>query len=72
MTISESTIATNPLPTQPDIQYHPDREKWHTRTARRLQEDPTLPSTPLPQEFPKKLDSPLVWEGKDWQGEHQW
>ncbi|RDB26162.1 hypothetical protein Hypma_006209 [Hypsizygus marmoreus] len=64
---TEHTIAT-----QPDITYHPDREKWHARTARRLAEDPSLPSTPLPEGFPKKLDSPLVWEGKDWQDEKQW
>ena len=53
----------------PDIEYHPNREKWHVRTARRLLEDPSLPTTPLPTGFPKKLDSPLVWEGKDWQSE---
>ncbi|KAF9465454.1 taurine catabolism dioxygenase TauD [Collybia nuda] len=56
----------------PDITYHPDREKWYARTARRLAENPSLPSTPLPAGFPTKLDSPLVWEGKDWHDEKQW
>lgn len=57
---------------QPDITYQPDRDKWQARTARRLAENPSLLSTPLPEGFPKKLDSPLVWEGKDWQSEKQW
>ena len=57
---------------QPDISYTPDREKWLKRTSKRLAENPTLLSTPLPKEFPRKLDSPLVWEGKDWKDESQW
>ncbi|KAG6809387.1 hypothetical protein H0H92_000456 [Tricholoma furcatifolium] len=56
----------------PDIEYRPDYAKWQARTARRLREDPTLPNTPLPDGFPKRLDSPLVWEGKEWQDESQW
>lgn len=59
-------------PKQPDIQYHPDELKWKARTARRLTEDPTLPSAPLPQGFPAKVESPLVWEGKDWKSEKEW
>ncbi|KAF8875077.1 taurine catabolism dioxygenase TauD [Gymnopilus junonius] len=58
--------------TQPDVSYHPDREKWEQRTAKRLAEDPSLTSTPLPEGFPKKAESPLVWEGKDWKNEAQW
>ncbi|KAG6873161.1 hypothetical protein C0995_002010 [Termitomyces sp. Mi166 len=57
---------------QPDIEYHPNREKWQARTARRLREDPLLPTTPLPPGFPQELVSPLVWECKDWQSEKQW
>ncbi|KAF4612412.1 hypothetical protein D9613_004592 [Agrocybe pediades] len=57
---------------QPDISYHPDREKWAARTARRLAEDPSLPTEPLPHGFPRKLESALVWEGKDWKNEAQW
>ncbi|TFK32118.1 taurine catabolism dioxygenase TauD [Crucibulum laeve] len=54
------------------LTYHPDRENWHTRTAQRLAEDPSLPTATLPYGFPSKLDSPLVWEGKDWTDEQQW
>lgn len=57
---------------QPDISYHPDVENWHNRTARRLAEDPSLPKTALPEGFPKKLDSPLVWQGSDWKNEQEW
>lgn len=57
---------------QPDIQYHPDEAKYKARTARRLAEDPSLPSTPLPDGFPKRLESPLVWEGSDWKDEKEW
>lgn len=59
-------------PKQPDIEYHPDRVKWQARTARRLKEDPSLPNTALPEGFPKKVDSPLVWAGKDWKEEKEW
>jgi hypothetical protein len=58
--------------TQPDIEYHPNELKWKARTARRLVEDPTLLTQPLPDGFPQKLISPLVWEGKDWKDESQW
>lgn len=56
----------------PDIEYHPDEVKWKARTARRLAEDPTLLQQSLPEGFPKHLDSPLVWEGKDWTEASQW
>jgi hypothetical protein len=56
----------------PDIEYAPDAEKWKARTSRRLEEDPSLPDVPLPEGFPEKLDSPLVWEGKDWKDEKEW
>ena len=56
----------------PDINYTPDHEKWLKRTAKRLADDPTLSSTPLPEGFPQKLEGPLVWEGKDWKSESQW
>lgn len=57
---------------QPDIEYQPDRTKWEARTARRLAADPSLPNKPLPAGYPKKLESPLVWEGSDWKDEKQW
>ncbi|KII91313.1 hypothetical protein PLICRDRAFT_38052 [Plicaturopsis crispa FD-325 SS-3] len=65
--------ATGPPAGQPDIQYHPDEENWKARTARRLAENPDLPNTPLPEGYPKKLESPLVWEGSDFkEGEKEW
>ncbi|KAF8954541.1 taurine catabolism dioxygenase TauD [Flammula alnicola] len=67
----DKVFATYPWK-QPDISYHPDREKWEQRTAKRRADDPSLTSTPLPDGFPKKLVSPLVWEGNDWKSEAQW
>jgi hypothetical protein len=60
------------MTTQPDIEYHPDETKFRARTARRLAEDPSLPSTALPTGYPQKVEGPIVWEGKDWQNEDQW
>ena len=57
---------------QPDIEYHPDEDKYKARTARRLAEDPTLPRSNLPEGFPRRLESPLVWEGKDFKDEKEW
>ncbi|KZP29806.1 Clavaminate synthase-like protein [Athelia psychrophila] len=54
------------------VKYQPDRAKWEARTARRLAADPSLLSTPLPAGFPKKLESPLVWDGSDWKDEKDW
>lgn len=67
-----SPAAAAEAPKQPDIQYHPDKEKWEARTARRLAADPSLPTSALPDGFPKVLDSPLVWEGQDWEEEKEW
>lgn len=66
------SAAEETKPQQPDIEYQPDRTKWQARTARRLAADPSLPNTPLPAGFPKKLESPLVWEGSDWKDEKGW
>ncbi|KAK0434047.1 uncharacterized protein EV420DRAFT_1282790 [Desarmillaria tabescens] len=57
---------------QPDISYHPDKAKYHARTARRLAEDPSLPEVALPEGFPPRVEGPIVWEGKDWTSEDQW
>lgn len=46
---------------QPDIQYHPDYEKYQARTLRRKQNE--VLQVTLPDGFPPQLDSPLVWEG---------
>ncbi|KAG6846235.1 hypothetical protein H0H93_015136, partial [Arthromyces matolae] len=59
-------------PQQPDIEYHPDEAKWKARTARRLAEDPSLLKASLPDGWPTKLESPLVWQGSDWKDEKQW
>ncbi|KAG5646882.1 hypothetical protein DXG03_001958 [Asterophora parasitica] len=69
---AEPAVEAKPTYTQPDIQYAPDEDKYKARTARRLAEDPSLPSTPLPEGFPKKLESPLVWEGSDFKDEEEW
>ena len=57
---------------QPDIEYHPDYEKYLQRRARRLAENPKLRDVPLPSGFPKRVEGPIVWEGKDWTSEGQW
>ncbi|KIM38282.1 hypothetical protein M413DRAFT_448017 [Hebeloma cylindrosporum] len=64
--------STTRPPSQSDITYHPDREKWQQRTTQRLSDDPSLTSVPLPEGFPNQIHSPLVWEGKDWKNEAQW
>ncbi|KAJ5351396.1 hypothetical protein N7452_000370 [Penicillium brevicompactum] len=58
-----STVETITVPRQPDIQYHPDYEKYKERTRQR-KETETLQTT-LPAGFPQKLVSPLVWEGSE-------
>ncbi|KAJ5485793.1 hypothetical protein N7530_000093 [Penicillium desertorum] len=65
-----SAVQTITVPTQPDIQYHPEYEKYKERTRRR-KETETLQST-LPENFPEKLISPLVWEGKDVEKREDW
>ncbi|KAJ3510436.1 hypothetical protein NLJ89_g4677 [Agrocybe chaxingu] len=67
-------MSASAIPTaqQPDIEYHPNFDKYLQRTARRLAENPDLPNTPLPPGFPARVDGPIVWEGKDWVSEKQW
>ena len=60
------------VPTQPDIDYHPDLEKYKACTARRLEQNPELLRATLPPGFPAKVEAPIVWEGKDWTSEDQW
>ncbi|PWY93134.1 TfdA family oxidoreductase [Aspergillus sclerotioniger CBS 115572] len=55
---------------QPDIQYHPDWDKYQARTARRTATE-TLPKT-VPHGFPTELVSNLVWEGCDVEGRDDW
>lgn len=72
MTETPTATTNGTHPKQPDIEYHPDEAKFRARTARRLAEDPTLPSQPLPEGYPTKVEGPIVWEGKDWTSEEQW
>jgi hypothetical protein len=65
-----SATETITVPVQPDIQYHPEYEKYKERTRRR-KETETL-QTSLPAEFPQQLISPLVWEGKNVEKGDDW
>ncbi|OGE56231.1 hypothetical protein PENARI_c003G04140 [Penicillium arizonense] len=65
-----SATETITVPVQPDIQYHPEYEKYKERTRRR-KETETL-QTSLPAGFPQQLISPLVWEGKDVEKRDDW
>ncbi|KAJ5097253.1 hypothetical protein N7456_007974 [Penicillium angulare] len=65
-----SVTQTITKPTQPDIEYHPDWVKYQARSQRR-KETESLQTT-LPEGFPQKLVSPLVWEGKDIEKSSDW
>ena len=66
--MSVTTTITRPV--QPDIQYHPDFEKYQARTRHRKETESL--QTSLPAGFPQKLTSPLVWEGKDIEQRSDW
>lgn len=55
---------------QPDISYKPDYEKYVERTKRRLATE-TLSKT-LPEGFPSKLESDLVWDKTDISSRFNW
>ncbi|KAK2007909.1 TfdA family taurine catabolism dioxygenase TauD [Colletotrichum eremochloae] len=57
-------------PGQPDIAYTPDHDKYLARTKRR-QEEERLDKT-LPEGFPQKLVSKLVWDGKTLAERYDW
>lgn len=65
-----SAVETIARPAQPDIEYHPDFEKYQNRTKLRLEAGNL--QTNLPEGFPSKLVSPLVWEGKDVEKRGDW
>ena len=48
---------------QPDIQWHPNREAYAERTKRRLLTEKL--ATTVPGGWPKRVEGPEVWEGKD-------
>lgn len=54
-----------PGPTQPDISYHPDLTNYRARTKRRFETENLAQE--LPNSFPRRLESALVWEGVDFQ-----
>lgn len=55
---------------QPDITYHPNFEQHKARSEERQRAE-QLPSS-LPDDFPKHISSPLVWEGKYVEGRSDW
>ncbi|KAK2023447.1 TfdA family taurine catabolism dioxygenase TauD [Colletotrichum zoysiae] len=57
-------------PGQPDIAYTPDYDKYLARIERR-QEQERLEKT-LPEGFPQKLESKLVWDGKRLAEHYDW
>ncbi|RMZ87064.1 hypothetical protein DV736_g5712, partial [Chaetothyriales sp. CBS 134916] len=56
--MAAAAVAT---PRQPDIQYHPDFQKYQSRVKRRLETEPVTKH--LPDGFPQQLNSDLVWDG---------
>ena len=55
---------------QPDISYHPDKQKY---LWRKEQVEASLPTdTKLPPKFPEQLNGPLVWDGNDFADEREW
>ncbi|KAJ5082533.1 hypothetical protein N7532_011576 [Penicillium argentinense] len=65
-----SAVKTITRPTQPDIEYHPDFAKYQERTRLRLEAGNLQAS--VPAGFPTKLESSLVWEGKDVEQRNDW
>lgn len=62
-TTTITTLKTASSPVQPDISYHPDLQNYNARTKRRLATESL--AQVLPQGFPHRLESPLVWEADD-------
>ncbi|KAF2832309.1 Clavaminate synthase-like protein [Ophiobolus disseminans] len=65
MAISELTE-----PHQPDIGYTPDLNKYQARVKRRLATENL--ATTLPPNFPKALESDLVWDNTDVAARYNW
>ena len=55
---------------QPDIAYTPQYENYKARTTRRIQTEKLVQS--LPEGFPAKLDSDLVWDGNHLAEYYDW
>lgn len=58
------------IPRQPDIAYAPDYDNYLSRVKRR-QENEKLENT-LPAGFPTKLESNLVWDGRNLAETYDW
>lgn len=58
------------VPRQPDISYAPDYDNYLSRIKRR-QESEKLENT-LPDGFPTKLESNLVWDGRNLAKTYDW
>ncbi|TEA20261.1 Taurine hydroxylase-like protein SAT17 [Colletotrichum sidae] len=65
----QAPIRTGP-PGQPDIDYTPNHDNYLARIKRR-QEQEKLENT-LPEGFPQKLDSELVWDGNTLADTYDW
>ena len=56
--------------TQPDISYHPDKQKY---LWRKEQIELSIPANiKLPSLFPEQLTGPLVWDGRNFTDEREW
>lgn len=55
---------------QPDIAYTPRYENYKTRTTRRIHTEKLVQY--LPEGFPAKLDSDLVWDGNNLEESYDW
>ena len=69
MTIAVDSQRSGP-PGQPDIAYTPNYETYEARTQRRLETE-TLPKR-VPDGFPDKVASDLVWDGKTVSTHYEW
>ncbi len=65
------SITTESMGRQPDIEYHPNFEKYQARTKLRLQSEP-LDQITLPSGFPQQLKSDMVWEGEGLADKFDW
>jgi hypothetical protein len=57
-------------PGQPDIDYAPNFDKYLARSQRRNAEEKLNKS--LPEGFPQRLESDLVWDGSDIAKRYNW
>ena len=55
---------------QPDIDYTPNLDKYHARVKHRKETEKLEKS--LPEGFPQKLESNLVWDGTDIGSRYNW